>query len=1119
MKASKHLHLLTLLLFLFQVIFPPALLAQAPPSGDTAPPPAVRSVDDLFDDSVSGRERQLLFEFVQYVIGSFAPREGLRTASEDLHKSLKNDRFWFSVDIGDPDMADLLTEANAGRRYLIEKTAPMETRLHAEQRRLEKQLIADHEKIFGTGVVPDGFMERTRGLAHLYDLQDDLWEMKIALLFKIGALSNNIINNYLSTHPEKYAPIQEQIARSNATMDAIAGFAAGHNQEILVLKAQFQESRAAYNAVTASALSNERTNTVDLMDVIRRQSDTMGRQGDANDRHHAEMLNLINQVLQERIVRIDQQLGKFGATDAFPNPLYIAPGLGISDESRPLAEAYRDIARKLIRQTHRKASEAKQLKTVLADIQRSMGQEHIFFQTLVGETDTIPSENKRNITAKSSEIVAGFINSLKTLEGDLDRIITLADALDFEKPDVIIGSQSAAAAAFRLNREIEKFVLSAGDLDQTSLGVDIQLYALLSGMDTDRAEHLKSYEMLEKTSLVRDQTVETFTKGLAAVQEIMDADALLAQDLKALGRDIVEKGRTFFQSKTELLAELLAQNQTAAGRPYFDFLTGANEQLQNRLGIIEQMISLSKDIKTPPAAEKPCPGCPPAAAVWPEMFELGTAYTDTLQQLDDLADIESFYSPDKINSENLLSDARNLFDLSKRLGNQPYLHLNPDSIDVVFTAGSRMVVIKGIGNPQETDFNISAMGVDYLMQPPYIGGWLSSTISSIGNKWVKPIGQAVYNTASNVVSTAVEVGGKIATTAGQVAHTAYEGVKSAAETVGHYGSKAWTVTKEWAGNTWANAVKNDDGSYSWLKIGAYALGGTACVIAAVGTAGLAAPACIALAIGVGVNMAQGAVDTAAMDKYGLISKDTAQWVKLGLDVAGIVAGGWLNFKSAGAAFSKMGKLGKLMTLMGMNPGDLKNINKLWLVKWGKVKNWTKIAGTLVDAFSAWRNIPDWYYKFKDWYGMLPSVDAVASGTAGFLNALTGMGTLNYGTGLIRDLMGLGFPLPGLNPFGNGYDPFSPFSPFSPFGTGPSMFGGGAGILLPGGGASWGVDGDKAPGVTLGPGGPGAGGHWTMPGSTSSPSENPYKGWENPYKGLENPYKGLVNPYKGLTIKR
>lgn len=1102
MKANKHLHLLTLLLFLFQVAFPPALLSQtSTPQGPTAPA-AVRSVDDLFDASVSGRERQLLFEFVQYVISSFPPREGLRAASEELHKSLKDDQFWFSLDIGDPDMADLLAEANAGRRYLIEKTIPVETRLHAEQRRLEKLLITDHEQIASTGVVPDGFMERTRGLAYLYDVQDDLWEMKIALLFKIGALSNNVINNYLSKHPEKLTPIQDRVAQSNALLDAVAGFAAEHNRQLVDLKARFQDARGAYNAATVSALSDERIKTIDLMDVIRRQSDTMGRQYDDNSRHHAEMLNLINQTLQDRIVRIDQHLGKFGATNAFPNPLYIAPGLGASDESRPLAQAYREIARKLIHQTHRKATEARQLKTVLADIKRTMGQEHIFFQTLVGETEGIPQENKRGITAKSSEIVTGLINSLKVLEEDLDRISTLADGLDFEKPDVIIGNQAAAAAAFRLNREIEKFVLSAGDLDQVSLGVDAQLYALLSGMDTSRAEQLKSYEMLEKTSLARDQAVKTFSRKLAAVQTIVDADALLARDLKTLGRDIIEKGQRFFKSKTETLAELLAQQTSAAGRPYFDFLTGAKEQLEVRLAAIDKVVSFSRGTTSPPAGQKPCPDCPPATTVWPELATLGSAYTDTLQQLDDLTDIESFYSPEKINSDDLLSNARNLFALTKRLGTQPYLHLNPDSIDVVFTAGSRLTVIKGIGDPRGVDFSAEALGFDYLMQPPHIGGWLSSTISSISDNYIKPIGEAVYSTASEVVSTAVEVGGKIATTAGEVAQAAYEGAQSAVEAAGEFGSDMWTVTKDWAGNTWANAVKNDDGSYSWLKIAGYALGGTACAIATFGTAGLAAPACVALAIAAGVNVAQGWVDTAAMPEYGMISKETADWVKLGLDVVGIAAGGWLNFKNAGAAWSKMGKLSKLMTLMGLGPDDLKNITTLRHSKW---LSWEKA----IDALGAWRNIPDWYYKFEDWYGRLPSLSSLGGGITGFLNTLPGSSGFGAGTGFINSLMGIGFPLPGLNPFGFGYDPFSPF------GTGPFMPGGGAGILLPGAGSTGlgGVDGTS--GVTLG-GAASSGASWTMPSTTPTTFVNPYADWKNPYANWKNPYADWVNPYAGYV---
>ena len=217
MKSNKHFHILLVLIFLIQTMVPPMLMAQSLPGVRKKTAPG--SLDGLFDETVSAQERQLLSEFIQYVTDSRAPREGLRKATEELYNILEKDTFWFSLDIKDPEMADLLAEANSGRRYLSEKTAPVELELHARQRGLEKRLMADHEIIAASGLVPDGFMERARNLASLYTSQDGLWDMKSALLYKIGALSDNVVNNYLADHPEIFTKLKGQLERSNAEMN------------------------------------------------------------------------------------------------------------------------------------------------------------------------------------------------------------------------------------------------------------------------------------------------------------------------------------------------------------------------------------------------------------------------------------------------------------------------------------------------------------------------------------------------------------------------------------------------------------------------------------------------------------------------------------------------------------------------------------------------------------------------------------------------------------------------------------------------------------------------------------------------------------------------------------
>ncbi|MFZ2630443.1 MAG: hypothetical protein WA081_00785 [Desulfosalsimonadaceae bacterium] len=1099
MKTHRLILVWTLFSFLMQTTASPILIsrARAQAQTPTASAAAPRSADALFDEGVPFHQQKLIFEYIQYISNSFAPREGLRKASEELSGFLRKDDFWFSLKIKDETMADLLLEANSGRRYLIDKTGPAEARLHTEQRRIEKLLINDHENITRTGAVPDGFMERTRELAYLYDLQDQLWDMKMAMLLKISGLSNNINVNYISKHPGDYPQAILRIPESTRLLDGIIGFAATHHQQLLELKTRFQNAQNDYQTATAAKLREDRKKTTALMDAVGRRSAALNQNGTPNDRHHAELLERVNDVLQDRMDEIDQRLGRSGESEAIPNALYIPPGLGTSSESRPLADAYREIARKFVGQTGQKVDQTKKLKSSISEIRTAVQQENLFYQTLINDLN-IPSEQKQKIATQSQTTVKQFIDSLKSLEEPVDAILARAATVNFQKPDEIIGSRTAASTAFRLNQQIEGLIEFSNRMDEMSLTVNLHLYGLLADIDIDQPQHRKPFEMLQASGKARNLAVTDFSQRIAAIKDIFEQDAVEARNLKKLGVDIIHQGQAFFASKTGRLTGILDRHASAAGQPYFDYLTGANEQLKTRLMVIDKMLAASKEAGAGKLPQTPCADCVPAAAVWSELAELGPVYTDTLKQLDDLADIESFYTPEKIKASQVFTDARNLFELNRRLGNTPYLHLNQNSVDVVFIAGSRMVVVKSIGDPDAAVLARVSTSVDHLTQAPYIGGWLSdigSGFAHANDQWITPLGPSLFDRASDILSTARELGGKISTGV-RFAQNTFEGVKNAIKTVGNYGSKALTLTGEWIDKAWENAFMSDPKNYSWLKIGGYVLGGAACALATAGTAGLAAPACIALAIAAGVNIAQGAVDVAAMDKYGLISQSTADWTKLGLDILGIIGGGWMNIKGAGAAWIKMGNMPygtirQLLTFMGLNPKDLSRILN---IDWSKIKTWSKLVVPLTDAFSAIRNIPDWLGKFQDWYGKLPNMPDIGSGIG------TGM---NFIRNLIMGLGSLYQPLPVNAP---SLIPLSPFSPFAALGGGL----GGSGALLPGGGQA--VGGVQQPGVSLGSTPLPTLGQMQSPGGTVSNFQNPYKDWVNPYKDWVNPYKDWVSPY-------
>lgn len=1164
-KSNKWMLLFTLFVFLVQTAIPPALFARGG-QGKAASSAAIPVAGSLFDENMPFSQQQLLFEFIEHIADSFEPREGLRAASEKLTDHLKSDQFWFDLDISDPEISELLEEANESRRYLLRQAAPVEERLHAEQRRIEKQLLADSEHISGTGRVPDGFMERNQGLLYLYDLQDDLWEMKIVLLHEAGSLSENVLKNYISRDPQKSAQYGKQAERSLEALGQITDFAASYHHRLTDLKAGFRDAREAFNMETAAGFYTDRIRTGDLIQAVAGQSGLLKQQGDPNARRHAELLDQINEVLKDRVRRIDQTLGDLGATETYSNPLYVAPGLGVSDETRRLTEDYRTIARDFIQQTRQKAENAEALKAALADIQKKLRQEHLFFQTLLSDYGGISAPQKSEIVSRSTDIVDGFAGSLEALESELDEILRLAGALDFEKPDVIIGSKTLSSRAFTLNRAIEKFIVSAENVGPMSTGVEIRLYSLLADIDAKRAEQLRSYGMLEESSLSREEAVDAYLQKIQETRDVFDADARLAADLKELGRDIMAAGESFFRSKTGDLSRFLGEHQWAAGQPYYDYLTGVHEQLETRLQTIKQINAIPGEKQGVFNFAEECPDCVNAAFVWPELAGIGDAYSESLQQIDDLSDIESFYSEETIQSGSVYDDARNLFELNKRLGNQPYLHMNPDSFDVVFTAGSQMVVVKGIGDPGALDFVTAMAGTDHLLQTPRIsGGGFLQKFRDVGDNGIKPIGRSVANTASGVISGAGEIGGRIVTATGHYAGRGFESARSAVRSAGSFGSEVISAVgagiRDTLGNTWDNAVKNDDGSYSWLKIGTYVVGGVACGAAAVASAGLAAPACVGLAISGGVNLAQGYTDTLA--DYGWISDRMADWTKLGLDIAGVIGGGAYAIKHAvkhtPGVLRSMSRAGRIMTRLGLNPNDLRNLRKIGSLPFRDA----------VDAISTGLGAVGWGFRLNDWGRRArglgrPLMDAAAT-PLDWMKDLADLMQPDpvFGSRImhpdditnsdfIRQVLGVRpnpFAHPGLPlSTGPGSDPqvFNPLTPImvhdpnvslgelldqylsggeaGAFSGGRSSGGGGAGFTLPGAGGAggqWDGDGDS-PGFSLIPGdaddpsqasAAGVQDQHGAPEHTAREFENPYRDWENPYKDWENPYKNYRSPLR------
>jgi hypothetical protein len=764
--------------------------------------------------------------------------------------------------------------------------------------------------------------------------------MKIALLIKIAGLSNNVYTNYILKNPDQFSAETQNLSESIKEIDRIMSSAIAPNYDLVDLKQGFKGAKDEYNSSLGSDMIADKEKTVELIETINQHADFLKKKGSPNECNHADLLLDINKVLHDRLGRINDKLGLLGVYETFPNPLYIPHDLGSSEKVSPIADEYRKVIGRFISHTEQKLLKAEKLKKDLAGVITSARQESVFFQTFVSCSLDISVEEKREIAARCDQIAGSFLNSAQLLESHLDSMLTLAGTLDFTKSDSIIESSEKASKVFQINRQLEQLISAADNLDLNSFNLDKRLYGLISHLDLERYESLKPYEVLEKCSLSRDEKVKEFLQDLASFKDLFSDDATLFYELKKIGKSIIYAGYEFYKTKTSELSGILKGYPSTTDGFYNDYLTGVQEQLSNRLTVLEKQVRAADkfDFDMPPPDK--CPECWPSTMIWAEMAETGSAYSDSLKQMDALSEIESFYTLEKIQAGNFYSDSKNLFELNERLGNEPYLKVNPDGIDMVFKAGSRLAVIKGIGNAGELNLSELIPYHDNILSQSYIGLSPFSSIAEKGVEWIKPVGTALYNTASDVVADTVEIGGKISTTAGQLAQKTFDGVKTAARSVKQAGSKVLDVSMDWGEQFTKNLLYNDDGNISWWKVGGLALGGAACAL----TAGTA---CVALAISVGGEIVKGAIDTAAMDKYGLLSEKQAEWAKFGVDVTTIVAGGYDNYKhAAGKAWSHMGKIRKVAAVLGYDPKQIAGLGK---VKWGSVKNWAKMAGNLISV--------------------------------------------------------------------------------------------------------------------------------------------------------------------------
>ena len=927
MRNKKILSLFVLSFFLIQIFLPSYVFAK---STDNHSSLGVSYVN-LFDPQVEKSERDLISAYLDYTLASSKARKDFRIASKNLNDFLTTDSSWNKLKIEDKTFSSLLSESNASKYYLIEKTNSVENRLELEQEKLEQRLKALIERSSKQGIAANGLIETARALEYLYNLNDDLWAIKRDLLVKIVGLQRNISKNYLNISKLDSSNIVKKTEESTEQLDRLFWIAETKQQKARILKNEYREVEANYNRKLIEKLVNEKEKTGRLILEIEKHISFLKGTGGSNEVNHASLLMKIVDILKNRGDLISDRLESItlGKTVG-KNFLYIPETLGKSETTKLLVDEYKNILSGFLKATENRLVFARELKNNLREIHNTVLREKSLLISTIKSSSSINEKEKKKVLNKANESIKEFITYLSLLEKYVDDALRYSQNINFDRPENIITNHTKSLSIVRINKIFEELSLVSKNLDILSLSLDFQLAESILPISKHELQNNPEFTKLNDSSQLRSKHISQLFDSLDKLDLSYEEDKKLSFQLRELGSKIIKKGNTVFSEKAIQLSRILDREKKAEGSPYYEFLKATNELLKTRNSIISEIHSVIPENLDEELFSRECKNCSINQTLWSDTSPLTYAFTDVLEQIEGISSIEKYYSKDNIYSKSIDRDAQNLFELSSLIKNPPIFNLHEEGIDVIFHVGNRIVAIKGIGNPNKIVISKLDNEVDPFLITPYIGwtwnpkaAWegIKGDASEMGGIVVSS-GNCIYNKASNVISTARETGGKIITAYAEANKNALKIVSDVASTAGTYISKTVDITKDVGSNIVKNALLNDDGSVSWLKVGGYVLGGAACVA----TGGLA---CVGLAIAAGADVMKGGVDTVAMDKYGWISKEQAEWAKLGIDVASIVGGGVVNWKSAVKAgqWANMGKLGKLSTLLGVNPHEVNNFFK------------------------------------------------------------------------------------------------------------------------------------------------------------------------------------------------
>jgi len=963
-------------------------------------------VEKIFDESVKKNERILIKTFLEYIYNSSIIRKDLRRVNNKINELLSKEVFWNNITITNDAFSSLFSEAKATRDFLLKKSIPVEKGLSLKEIELEAT-FKDAFLQLDKAQVNDNLLKVAKYLDGIYNSHDKILSMKKLLLFKISGLYKNVCSNYLFKSNIVTKKVQNKYSNYIDLLHKLSSQEKEYSDKISVYKEKIATQNSNFDKIAIKSLAIEKKRTQNLIVENDRQISLLKSKGNQNELYHSKLLEKINFVLKNRIDIIDRKISDSNQINNFlylPDSFKVDPdNASRIDSLKNILIGFIKETENRIKIT---GNLKKKIDSILASLD---AEKSYYFSMIDSFQHLNKQEKKEKVRLfkekfetykKYFSIVQNRATEILNLSANLNFLepesiysnrlrSSETVKLNNKISDFIIQFENVDASLISYDLMIGSLIL---DIAPTNLAKN-KYYKMLTNESSVCSENMRNFISIIKQLKNSYVNEKTLTKDLKSIcsDVVKEGNKLFTNKISILEEFLINeksasskpyyiflKGvKHLLKSHQQIVKDLVKiypQNydyeQITTGCTQCDNIWHPWNQISfdsmDFLNVLKQLKML-KNIED---------YCSKNILYSDNKYDLANILFELSDNLNhapvfklhnDSIDIifylNGYVAIKGVGNPKILQISQFKFDHDIFL-DTPYIGWDYDPLSAFNEALSSVFTLPNIPIPNIPIPKIPIPEIPLPWDPvseipvfepfPEIPEFEPVPVFDYTDLIVPP-NQPIFNKSSELIDNAIvigkiliknaikiknaiEIADEVVSDINEITSKTYEEVKKIVLPIYETILPIYEGTKDLLSNIINNVLFDSDGSISWTKVGAYSLGIGACYF----TGGLA---CLALGIGGGSDVVKGMLDTASMPKYDWISKDYSEPIKIGVDIVGLFVGGFLNYKSAIPIWNKLGKVGKGLVVIGVNPEDLMNSFNILKNNLSK-QNWKGISSAI-----------------------------------------------------------------------------------------------------------------------------------------------------------------------------